>query len=164
MKNEMQLSSSVEKMFTQKEIEEILKDEQRFYIEHAEKNWLNRYFKIKAIANETKVPSIVSSISDMPHGSSNFKKSKTEMYAIKTIQASEWLEILGSTIQLLSPIEQELIELKYLRRRNDGARYSDESIYPQLYIGKTRYYEIKKEALEILGRHLYGVFAEKDFS
>lgn len=160
----MQFSSEVENMFTQAEIEEILKDEQQFYIEHAEKNWLNRYFKMKAMANETQVPSIVSSISDMPHGSGNFKKSKTEMYALKAIQVSEWLEKLDSAIQSLSPIEQELIELKYLRRRNDGACYSDESIYPQLYIGKTRYYEIKKETLEILGRHLYGIFAERDFS
>jgi len=160
----MQFSSGVENMFTQEEIEEILKDEQDFYIEHAEKNWLNRYFKIKAMANETNVPSIISSISDMPHGSSNFKKSKTEMYAIKTIQASEWLEILHSVIQSLSPIEQKLIELKYFRRRNDGSRYSDEVIYPQLFVGKTRYYEIKKEALELLGRHLYGVFAERGFS
>ncbi|QKY71324.1 MULTISPECIES: ArpU family phage packaging/lysis transcriptional regulator [Lentibacillus] len=160
----MQFSTDVENIFTQEEIEDILKDEQNFYIEHAEKNWLNRYFKVKAMANETKVPSIVSSISDMPHGSSNFKKSKTEMYALKTIQASEWLEILHSTIRSLNPIEQELIELKYLHRRHDGSRYSDEVIYPQLFVGKTRYYEIKKEALEILGRHLYGVFAERGFS
>src|SRR5699024_10220189 len=129
----MQFSTDVENMFTQEEIEEILKDEQNFYIEHAEKNWLNRYFKIKAMANETIVPSIISSISDMPHGSSNFKKSKTEMYALKTIQASEWLDILHLIIDSLSPIEQELIELKYLRRRNDGSRYSDEVIYPQLF-------------------------------
>lgn len=160
----MQFSSEVENMFTQDEIEEILKDEQQFYIEYAERKWLDRYFKIKAVANETQVPSIVSSISDIPHGSSNFKKSKTEMYALKTIQASEWLEILYSAIQALSPIEQELIELKYTRRRNDGSLYSDEVIYPQLYVGKTRYYEIKKEALEILGRNLYGVFAERGFS
>ncbi|WP_010529033.1 hypothetical protein, partial [Lentibacillus jeotgali] len=127
----MQFSSEVENLFTQEEIGEILKDEQQFYIEHAEKNWLDRYFKIKAMATETQVPSIVSSISDMPHGSSNFKKSKTEMYALKAIQVSEWLEILHSAIQSLSPIEQELIELKYLRKRNDRSRYSDEVIYPQ---------------------------------
>src|SRR5699024_8980194 len=114
----MQFSTDVENIFTQEEIEDILKDEQNFYIEHAENNWLNRYFKVKAMANETQVPSIVSSISDMPHGSSNFKKSKTEMYAIRTIQASEWLEILHSTIHSLNPIEQKLIKLKYLRKRN----------------------------------------------
>ncbi|WP_245183639.1 ArpU family phage packaging/lysis transcriptional regulator [Lentibacillus salicampi] len=164
MNHFMQFSTDVENVFTQKEIEEILKDEQNFYIEHAEKNWLNRYFKIKAMANETKVPSIISSISDMPHGSSNFKKSKTEMYALKTIQASEWLEKLDSAIQSLSPIEQELIELKYLRKRNDGSRYSDEVIYPQLYIGRKKYYKMKREALDILGRKLYGAFAERGYS
>ncbi|WP_010530509.1 ArpU family phage packaging/lysis transcriptional regulator [Lentibacillus jeotgali] len=160
----MQFSSDVENIFTQAEIEDILKDEQNFYIEHAEKNWLNRYFKVKAMANETQVPSIVSSISDMPHGSSNFKKSKTEMYAIKAIQASEWLETLHSAIQSLSSIEQELVELKYLRKRNDGSRYSDEIIYPQLYIGRKKYYKMKREALDILGRKLYGAFSERGYS
>ncbi|ALX47493.1 ArpU family phage packaging/lysis transcriptional regulator [Lentibacillus amyloliquefaciens] len=160
----MQFSSEVENLFTQEEIEEILEDEQQFYIEHAEKNWLERYFKIKAMANETQVPSIVSSISDMPHESSDFKKSKTEMYALKAIQVSEWLKKLDSAIQSLSPIEQELIELKYLRKRNDGSRYSDEVIYPQLYIGRKKYYKMKKEALDILGRKLYGVFSERGHS
>ncbi|WP_088051865.1 ArpU family phage packaging/lysis transcriptional regulator [Virgibacillus dakarensis] len=159
----MQFSSEAENIFTQSEIEEILKDEQQFYIEHAERNWLYRYFKVKAMANESHVPSIVSSISDMPPGSDNFKKSKTEMYALKAIQVSEWLETLHSAIRSLSPIEQKLIELKYLRKRNDGSRYSDEIIYPQLYIGRKKYYKMKKEALDILGRKLYGIFSEKGY-
>ncbi|WP_449354717.1 hypothetical protein ACUL41_18050 [Virgibacillus natechei] len=89
------------------------------------------------------------------------KKVKTEMYALKAIQVSEWLETLHAAIQSLSPVEQELIELKYLQKRNDGSSYSDEVIYPQLYIGRKKYYKMKKEALDILGRKLYGVFSER---
>lgn len=51
-----------------------------------------------------------------------------------------------------------------MKKRNDGSRYCDEVIYPQLFIGKTRYYELKKEALEMLGRKLYGLFSERGFS
>ena len=55
-------------------------------------------------------------------------------------------------MELLDPAEQRLIELKYMSKRNDGSRYCDEVIYPQLFIGRTRYHELKKEALEMLGK------------
>lgn len=160
----MQFISEVENVFTQKEIEEILKDEQQFFMEHAEKNWLDRYFKIKAMAQETQVPSIVSSISDTPKGSGTFKKSKTESFALQSVQAREWVETLLQAVKSLDPCEQELIELKYLQKRNDGSKYSDDTIYPQLFMGKNKYYKVKREALEILGRKLYGVFTERNCS
>ena len=60
-------------------------------------------------------------------------------------------------MESLDLAEQKLIELKYMKKRNDGSRYCDEVIYPQLFIGKTRYYEMKKEALEMLERKSVGM-------
>ncbi|WP_200411723.1 ArpU family phage packaging/lysis transcriptional regulator [Virgibacillus salexigens] len=159
----MNFAADIEGVFTKEEIESFLKDEQQFYIEYAEENWLDRYFKIKAMSQRTHVPSITSVISDTP-GSSNLNHSKIEQFALKSIQASEWLDTLFYAVESLTPAEQKLIELKYMKKRNDGSRYCDEVIYPQLFIGKTRYYELKKEALEMLGRNLYGLFSERGCS
>ncbi|MGJ9460673.1 ArpU family phage packaging/lysis transcriptional regulator [Oceanobacillus sp. CF4.6] len=159
----MNFVADIEGIFTKEEIEAFLKEEQQFYIEYAEENWLDRYFKIKAMSQKTQVPSITSVISDTP-GGSNFNNSKTEQFALKSVQASEWLDTLYYAVESLTPAEQKLIELKYMKKRNDGSRYCDEVIYPQLFIGKTRYYELKKEALEMLGRNLYGLFRERGYS
>lgn len=159
----MNFAAEIEGVFTKEEIESFLKDEQQFYIEYAEANWLDRYFKIKAMSKGTHVPSITSVISDAP-GGSNLNHSKTEQFALKSVQASEWLDTLYYAVESLAPAEQKLIELKYMSKRNDGSRYCDEVIYPQLFIGRTRYYELKKEALEMLGRNLYGLFSERDCS
>src|SRR5699024_1322893 len=150
-------------IFKKEEIESFLKDEQQFYVEYAKENWLDMYLKIKAMSQKTHVPSITSVISDVP-GGSNLNHSKTEQFALKSIQASEWLDTLLYAVGSLTPAERELIELKYMKKRNDGSRYCDEVIYPQLFIGKTRYYELKKEALEMLGRNLYGLFNERGYS
>ena len=45
----MNFAAEIEGVFTKEEIESFLKDEQQFYIEYAEENWLDRYFKIKAM-------------------------------------------------------------------------------------------------------------------
>jgi len=159
----MNFAADMEGIFTKEEIESFLKDEQQFYIEYAEENWLDRYFKIKAMSQRTQVPSITSVISDTP-GGSNLNHSKTEQFALKSVQASEWLDTLFYAVESLDPVEQKLIELKYMSKRNDGSRFCDEVIYPQLFIGRTRYYELKKEALEMLGRNLYGLFSERGCS
>ncbi|MDY0407230.1 ArpU family phage packaging/lysis transcriptional regulator [Virgibacillus sp. 179-BFC.A HS] len=159
----MNFAADIEGVFSKAEIESFLKDEQQFYIKYAEENWLDRYFKIKAMSQKTQVPSITSVISDTP-GGSNPNNSKTEQFALKSIQAREWLDTIFDAMESLAPAEQKLIELKYMKKRNDGSRYSDEVIYPQLFIGKTRYYELKKEALEMLGRKLYGLFSERGCS
>jgi len=156
----MAFATEMEGIFTKEEIESFLKNEQQFYMEYAEENWLDRYFKMRAMSQNTHVPSVISVISDTP-GGSNSNHSKTEQYALKSIQAREWLDALHEAIKALTPIEQKLIELKYMKKRNDGSRYADDVIYPQLFIGRTRYYELKKEALEMLGRQLYGLFSER---
>ncbi|MBU5466963.1 hypothetical protein KQI49_09030 [Virgibacillus sp. MSJ-26] len=156
----MSLTATIEGYYTKEELKEILKDEQQFYIEYAEENWLNRFFKIKAMSHKTQVPSITSVITDVP-GGTNSNHSKTEQYALKSVEACEWLETLYAAMEALNPAEKKLVKLKYMQKRNDGSRYSDEVIYPQLYIGRTRYYELKKDALEMLGRNLYGMFNER---
>lgn len=158
----MNFISDIEGVFTKEEIEAFLKDEQQFYIEYAEENWLDRYFKVKAMSQKTQVPSITSVMTDTP-GGLNLNNSKTEQFALKSVEACEWLDTLYYAVESLTPAEQKLIELKYMKKRNDGSRYSDEVIYPQLFIGKTRYYELKKEALEMLGRNLYGLFREREY-
>src|SRR5699024_889968 len=153
----MNFAADIEGVFTKEEIKSFLKDEQQFYIEYAEENWLDRYFKIKAMSQRTHVPSITSVISDTP-GGSNLNHSKTEQFALKSIQASEWLDTLFYAVESPTPAERKLIELKYVKTRSDGSRYCDGVIYPQRFIGKTRYYELKKDALEMLGINLYGMF------
>ena len=152
----MNLTAEIEGYYTKEELKEILKDEQQFYMEYAEENWLNRFFKIKAMSHKTQVPSITSVITDTPGGTKS-NHSKTEQYALKSVEACEWLETLYDAMEALNPAEKKLVKLKYMQKRNDGSGYSDEVIYPQLYIGRTRYYELKKDALEMLGRNLYGM-------
>ena len=156
----MNLTAEIEGYYTKEELKEFLKDEQQFYMEYAEENWLNRFFKIKAMSHKTQVPSITSVITDTP-GGTNSNHSKTEQYALKSVEACEWLKTLYDAMEALNPAEKKLVKLKYMQKRNDGSRYSDEVIYPQLYIGRTRYYELKKDALEMLGRNLYGMFNER---
>jgi len=156
----MNLTAKIEGYYTKEELKEILKDEQQFYMEYAEEHWLNRFFKIKAMSQRTQVPSITSVIMDAP-GGTNANHSKTEQYALKSVEACEWLETLYDAMEALNPAEKKLVKLKYMQKRNDGSRYCDEVIYPQLFIGRTRYYELKKDALEMLGRNLYGMFSER---
>src|SRR5699024_8870565 len=156
----MNLTAENEGYSTKEDSKEILKDEQQLYMEYAEENWLNRVCKIKGRSHKTQVPSITSVMTHMP-GGTNANHSKTEQYALKSVEGCEWLETLYDAMEALNPAEKKLVKLKYMQIRNDGSRYSDEVIYPQLYIGRTRYYELKKDALEMLGRNLYGMFNER---
>src|SRR5690625_8047328 len=99
----MNFAADIEGIFTKEEIESFLKDEQQFYIEYAEENWLDRYFKIKAMSQRTQVPSITSVISDTP-GGSNLNHSKTEQFALKAVQASERLDTLFYAVESLDSI------------------------------------------------------------
>src|SRR5699024_4976381 len=110
--------------------------------------------------HKTQVPSITSVITDMP-GGTNSNHSKTEQYALKSVEACEWLETLYDAMDALNPYEKKLVKLKYMQKRNDRYRYSHKDIYQHLYIDQTRYYELKKDALEMLGRNLYGMFNER---
>src|SRR5699024_7843351 len=129
----MNLTAEIEGYYTKEELKEILKDEQQFYMEYAEENWLNRFFKIKAMSQKEQVHSIITVNTDVTGGSKS-NHSKTEQYALKSVEACEWLETLYDAMEALNPVEKELVKLKYMQKRNDGSRYSDEVIYPQLFI------------------------------
>ena len=60
---------------------------------------------------------------------SNLNHSKTEQFALKSVQVSEWLDTLFYAVESLDPAEQRLIEIKYMSKPNDGSRYRDEVIY-----------------------------------
>lgn len=150
-------SKTVGEILTKEELDIILKDEQAFFINYAEKYWLQRYFKMKAMVNRTYIlPSITSVISDMPRGSNNQFSSKTELYGMRSVQVAEWLDHFHQSLDALPANFKKLIELKYLKRRSDGEPYEDEVIYPELNVSRGKYYQMKKAALEELGRALFG--------
>src|SRR5699024_12881548 len=100
----MNLTAEIEGYYTKEELKEILKDEQQFYMEYAEEKWLNRFFKIKAMSHKTQVPSITSVITDMS-GGTNSNHSKTEQYALISVESSDWLETLYDVMDGLNPFE-----------------------------------------------------------
>ncbi|NUJ32967.1 hypothetical protein HUS65_21275, partial [Pseudoalteromonas sp. 2103] len=143
-----------EKLFSKDELEQVLQEDSSFFIEYVETKWLHRYFKMKAMANETAIPSITSTISDTPNRNNQFS-SKTESYALKSIIANEWINLFHEKLDLLPEEFKKLIELKYLNRREDGKYHGDYFVYTQLNVSRAKYYRMKKEALEELGRLLY---------
>ncbi|WP_121639672.1 ArpU family phage packaging/lysis transcriptional regulator [Virgibacillus sp. Bac330] len=144
------------KILTEEELDQLFKDEQQFFIDYVEKYWLNRYFRMKSMSKKTHVPSITATISDMPKSKTNEFVSKIENYALKSIEAAEWIDTLETEVNNLPRDYSKLIRLKYLQRRGDGQTYEDEVIYPKLNISRAKYYQMKKKALEELGRALFG--------
>lgn len=147
--------SNSEKIFGKEELEEVLSEDSSFFIEYVESVWLERYFKMRAMASKTTLPSITSKISDTPPSFTNEFKSDTESYALKSIYASEWLEHFHEKLDTLPEDFKNLIKYKYLQRREDGRKHSDYHVYTKLAVSRTKYYQMKKEALEELGRLLY---------
>src|SRR5699024_8416664 len=98
----MNLTAKIDGYYNNEEFKEILKDEQQFYSEYAEEHWLNLFFKIKAMSQRTQVPSITSVIMDAP-GGTNANHSNTEQYALKSVEACEWLETLYDAMEALNP-------------------------------------------------------------
>lgn len=149
-------NEKLNKILTVEEVERLFKDEQQFFIDYVEKYWLNRYFRMKTMSKKTHVPSITATISDTPPTNTNEFRSKTENYALKSVEAAEWIETLETEVNNLPRDYSKLIQLKYLQRRGDGQTYEDEVIYPRLNVSRAKYYKMKKEALEELGRALIG--------
>lgn len=143
-------------IYTKDEIDKFILKEQNYFIEYVEKYWLNRYFKVLLMNESSRVPTIISSPDDSTENKTRFRKGVVEEYQIKAIRAEDWLEIFQREIEKLPNDYRDIITLKYLRRRGDGRPYGDEVIRPQMNIDRNKYYEIKREALEELGRSLYG--------
>lgn len=155
MKLGMGYFSNAEQFFNSSEIEEMLEDDSEFFIEYAERKWLSKYFKMKAMASKTSIPSLTSTISNTPPSKTNEFRSTTETHALKAIVASEWVEYFHEKLDCLPEDYKKLIQLKYLTRKEDGRCPSDYHVYSELSVSRTKYYQMKKEALEELGRLLY---------
>lgn len=155
----MELSSAFfknsERLLNKDEIESVLLEDSTFFIEYVETMWLNRYFKVKALSTTTSIPSITSTISDIPSSGLNLNNSKTEKYALKSSVANDWILFFHEKLNLLPSELKKLIQLKYLNRSSDGRFYDDGFVYNKMNISRAQYYRMKKDALEELGRLLY---------
>jgi len=143
---------------TDQNLKETIKKLEQFYIDYALKNWVEKYPAMKSLQNELQMPSIVVEISDMPHGSSDYRSSKVEKSTLKRVYAEEWIEIFHNKLSDMEELQREIIEKKYLNTKSGGRYYTDDEIYPTLYINRTLYYEMKRKALVTLGSKLYGKF------
>ncbi|MBS4203688.1 ArpU family phage packaging/lysis transcriptional regulator [Lederbergia citrea] len=119
-------------------------------IEYVLGEWIRKYFRMKLMAETTKIPSITSSYSDMPFHSSGFHSS-TESTALKTLTAEEWLHYFHERLIKLPEMHQEIIEKKYLQRGYDGKYPPDDLVYQEMHMGRTLYYQKKKESLYWFG-------------
>lgn len=141
----------------EEELKKVLASESTFYQNFVEKYWLQRYHLMKITAETVHVPSITSTVSDMPSSNSGVVESKVENYALKSVTAKEWIDQLHSSIKLLPESYQQIIDYKYLQRRYDGTAYSDRYIYSEMNISRDDWYKMKPKALEELGRILFSL-------
>ncbi|MFS0647388.1 ArpU family phage packaging/lysis transcriptional regulator [Siminovitchia sp. 179-K 8D1 HS] len=148
----MQLSFELysDKIQSESDMKKLEEQEMECVIEYVLGEWIRKYFRMKLIANTTKIPSITSSYSDMPFHSNGFHSS-TESTALKTLTAEEWLHFFHERLIKLPEMHQEIIEKKYLKRRYDGKYTPDDLVYQEMHLGRTVYYQKKKEALYWLG-------------
>ena len=142
---------SVEHIFSVEELEEILVNEQKFFVEVAE-TWLRRYHKMKFTANTTHVPSITSTWSNVPPSFTGTTNSKVEAYALKRITAQEWMDTFHEALECMDEEYQDIITAKYLKSRRPK---NDDYVYDTIGMSRATYYRIKKQALEDLGRILH---------
>lgn len=147
-------SDKIQSEFDVKKLEE---QEMECVIEYVLGEWIRKYYRMKLIANTTKIPSITSSYSEMPFHSNGFRSS-TESAALKTLTAEEWLHFFHEGLYKLPEMHQEIIEKKYLQRGYDGKYTPDDLVYQEMHLGRTVYYQKKKEALYWLGLALLSGF------
>ncbi|KFL44574.1 hypothetical protein CH76_01855 [Lysinibacillus sp. BF-4] len=147
---------AADKLFTTEELDRILANQQKYFMSFAEL-WLKQYHQMKRVATTLAVPSITSSWSDVTSHVTGVNESNVERYALKKITAQEWLATLHKALAELPGDFQQLIELKYLKRRGDGQCYADDYVYDSLCLSRSAYYKIKPIALDELGRTLHAL-------
>lgn len=155
MEKQLAFYKDVGRLFTQEELEKIVADEIKWYGNYAEKVWLEAYHDLKRKARLTHIPSITSTFSDTPPSITNEFKSKTEDYALKSVNAQHMLDFFHDRLDVLPFELRQLIEKKYLERRTDGGVYEDAIIYDELGLSRASYYRMKKRALGELGELLF---------
>ena len=148
---------TVEHLFDEKELEEISLNEQKFFINYAEKIWLENYQVMKKASMTTQIPSITSSWSGSPTSPTGMNESKTEKAALRKVSAEEWIRTFHTALEKLPEGFQELIELKYLIRGKFGNLYNDDYVFDTLGLSRASYYRLKPKVLEELGRSLHAI-------
>ncbi len=73
----------------------------------------------------------------------------------KCRQAEQWLDLFQSKLNELPELHREIIARKYLQIKASGSYPLDDFVYSEMHIGRTNYYERKKEALYWLGLALW---------
>ena len=71
------------------------------------------------------------------------------------MQAQQWLDLFHSKLNELPELHREIVERKYLQIQVSGSYSLDDFVYSEMHIGRTNYYERKKEALYWLGLALW---------
>lgn len=150
-----QLSLEINDAYSQTEMEE--KEFHQSVVNHLFENWLTRYADQKFISTSSHSPKVTSTISDMPSGPNNQLRSVTEMLAIRSADAKNFIEVFHEKLKTLPGDYQRIIERKYLQVGPDGKWVSDEIVYPELHLSRTAYFELKPKALYWLGLALIGI-------
>lgn len=145
---------NVSKIFTEEELQKILADEEKFYQNYAKKEWLKNYHDFKKLANATQLPSITSVLSDMPTSGSN-NRSKTEEYALKSVEAQERIDFLHDCLEKLPEDLREIIRKRFLMRNSAGRPYNNNYIADTIGISPAQFYRDQNKALYELGICLY---------
>lgn len=129
---------------------EFLSDDIEAVIENVLTKWIEPYYSMK-LKSGVYNPKVTSTISDIPSSPNNAFHSSTESLVINKLTAKEWLIYFHTKLSTLPEQHQQIIEKKYLRRRNDGKYMSDHKVYSDLHLSRTVYYIRRKEALYWLG-------------
>lgn len=128
--------------------------EKEWFIKYVIKEWINRYFEVKLIADASHFPSVTTQLTDVPIYPKGKVHSKTESAVVKKVSSQEWLNYFHKKLDALPKLHQEIIKKKYLERGDDGKFIPDDVVCNELHIGRTYYFIKKKEALYWLGLSL----------
>lgn len=155
MHNQLSFYGDVSQLFTEEQIEEFLADDEKFYKDYAKKNWLNKYHELKKLASATQIPSITSVLSDMPSIGGNNNKSKTEEYALKSIEAQERVDFLHECLEEIPQEYKEVIEKRFLVRNSAGKSYNNDYLADIMGVSRSLFYKMQNKALYELGICLF---------
>lgn len=113
-------------------------DEKERFVKYALDEWISKYYEMK-LAAEKKTP----------------ETEGVENPSSHTYQAKQWIDFFHSKLDELPELHREIIERKYLQIQVSGSYPFDVFVYSEMHIGRTFYYERKKEALYWLGLALW---------
>lgn len=112
-------------------------DEKERFVKYALDEWISKYYEMKLAAEKKTTTEGV----ENPYSHS--------------YQAKQWIDFFHSKLHELPELHREIIERKYLQIQVSGSYPIDDFVYSEMHIGRTFYYERKKEALYWLGLALW---------